>query len=288
MKTGFFFEKIPDLDLVTHFALSNKLQLAGISVNEKEGLTNDLSFLKPEDELIAQIELAIIFLDGKSYFKLAAKALKKGINIFLASLPDYKLDELITLKELAFEINRRVGFGCSGFNLIDPSELYIKHFMIQMNRDTGADTNDLAFSRILVQDIASFVRLKPCGVKKLRVNGVPIFSITPKALNLRLEYDNNSVIVYSLTRLDEPAYSYLRLFSGENIIQKDLPSHQFFSNTNTLFTPHQLLTDSLFSSNFRQFIAELVSGTPINFSVDKAIETLAHLATIKERLSPVN
>lgn len=287
MKTGFFFDKEVDTSQLDLIVRKNNLNMIGFWCKDSLNSTNPLLYSN-EDELLEKVEVAVLFLNGSSYFELASKALKSGINLFLTSLPDYTYQALITLNELSLEIGRQIGFGCSGTDLVKPGEIINNYFMIQMIRDAGVETDDETFRRMLVYDIASFVRLKPCSLRKMRVNGVPLFNKSPKAFNLRLEYDNSGIIAYSLTRVNGPKRCHFRFFSGDDGHFNDLPVDHVHLDPKVLANPLALLNDNDFVKGLQGFLSELSHNQRASFNIDNALETFGFIKTVEERLYPVN
>jgi len=289
MKAGFFLQHPVSIKLLQDISMRNNLELVGVYFkNRGDILSSESSIYESEDELLVQIEVAFVFFDSSNYFDFTTKALKRGVNLFLASLPNYTHAALMEINELSFEIGIPVGFGCAGDVLIKQDEIVGNYFMIQLTRDTGMLTNDDAFRRMLVYDIASFVRIKPCGLRKMRVNGLPLFTKSPKAINLRLEYDNSSLIASSLTRVDEPKRCILRFFSGDDGYFKDLPINSTAFNESILETPERLLNDAGFIANLELYTQEVIGKSALSFGVENAIETLSIVESIEGRLYPMN
>ncbi len=289
MKAGFFFEDPVSIELLLEIAKSNNFELVGafFKNHDKSIVSKPLTF-DLEDELLVQIDVAFVFLDSSNYLDFAAKALRRGVNLFLASLPDYTHSGLIEVNELSLEIGVPVGFGCAGEILIKQDEIISNYFMLQLTRDAGLAINDDAFRRMLIYDIASFVRVRPCGLRKLRVNSLPLFTKSSKAINLRLEYDNGSVIASNLTRVNEPEKCMLRFFSGEDGYFKELPTNSLAFKEDILKTPEFLLNDEGFMANLKLYIQEISEKSALSFGIENAIETLSVVESIEGRLYPMN
>ena len=289
MKAGFFFQNQVSVDLLQSITDRNNLELIGAYFKSNDNLNvADTKIYKSEDELLVQIEIAFVFLDGNSYFDFTAKALKRGVNIFLASLPDYSYNSLLEISELSFEIGVPIGFGCAGEILIKQDEIIGNYFMLQLTRDAGKKVNDESFRRMLVYDIASFVRIKPCGLRKFRVNGLPLFTKTPKAINLRMDYDNSSIIASSLTRVDESERCILRFFSGDDGYFKDLPCKNIAFSHNALSSLDLLMYDEEFMANINCYIQEIQAKSTLSFGIENAIEALSIVESIEGLLYPMN
>jgi hypothetical protein len=287
MKVGFFFQNPVSIELLQSIVNRSDIDLVGAYFRNKEN-SNDAKIYESEDELLVQIEVAFIFLDSDNYFEFATKALRRGVNVFLASLPDYTYSSLLEINELSFEIGVPIGFGCAGDILIKSEEIISNYFMLQFTRDAGMFVSDEVFRRMLVYDIASFVRIKPCGLRKLRVNGLPLFTKAPKAINLRMEYDNSSMIASSLTRVDEPERCVLRFFSGDDGYFKDLPSKNVVFDEGIMHTPESLLKDENFIANLNIYLQEITAKSSLSFGIENAIETLSIVESIEGRLYPMN
>lgn len=287
MKAGFFFQNPVSIDLLQNLSDQNSINLVG-AYFKNGGETADPKIFNSEDELLVQIEIAYVFFDSSNYFEFTSKALKRGVNIFLASLPDYSYRTLLELNELSFEIGIPIGFGCAGEILVKQDEIVGNYFMLQLTRDTGKATNDEVFRRMLIYDIASFVRIKPCGLRKLRVNGLPLFTKSSKAINLRMEYDNSSIIASSITRVDEEKRCVLRFFSGDDGYFKDLHTDSYILETSALESPQLLLSDESFVSNLGIYTQEIKSKSPLSFGLENAIESFSIFDSIEERLYPMN
>lgn len=289
MKAGFFFQNPVNIDLLEAIAIRNNLELIGAFFKNKENpIGSNTKIFDFEDELLVQIEVAFIFLDTENYVDFTSKALRRGVNVFLASLADYSYNNLLELNELSFEIGIPIGFGCSGDILIKQEEIIGNYFMLQLTRDAGSEISDEVFRRMLIYDIASFVRIKPCGLRKFKVNGLPLFTKSPKAINLRMEYDNSSLIASSLTRVDEPERCVLRFFSGEDGYFKELPCKNVVFYEGALQSAESLLKDENFISNLNIYIQEIQSKSPLSFGIENAIETLSIVESIEGRLYPMN
>jgi hypothetical protein len=289
MKAGFFIQNSVSIDLLQSVANRNNLELVGAYFRSNgKAIVSDTRIYESEDELLVQIEVALVFLDENSYFDFTAKALKRGVNVFLASLPDYSHNALLAINELSFEIGIPIGFGCAGDTLIKQDEIIGNYFMLQLTRDAGKTVNDASFRRMLVYDIASFVRIKPCGLRKFRVNGLPLFTKSPKAINLRMEYDNSSIIASSITRVDESERCVLRFFSGDDGYFKDLPSQNIAFRDNTINALEFLLSDEEFLANINIYVQEIQAKSPLSFGIESAIETLSIVESIEGLLYPLN
>lgn len=287
MKAGFFFQSWVNIDILQSLAEKIDIQLVGAFFHDQNNINySNPKIYKSEDELLVQIEVAYIFLDKNSYFDFTAKAIKRGVNIFLASLPNYTNSELFEINQLSSEIGIPIGFGCAGEDLIRHDEILGNYFMLQFTRDAGAETNDEKFRRMLIYDIASFVRIKPSGLRKLRVNGLPLFTQSPKAINLRMEYDNSSIIVYSITRINQPQRCVLRFFSGDDGYFKNLSFNNEAFNFRIDKSPEKLLLDQ--TSSIILYTKELKEKSPLSFNLENAIETLSIIETIENRLFPMN
>ena len=287
MKAGFFFQKPVNIDLLQNLSDQNNLTLVGACFKNHGNSTNSKNF-ESEDELLVQIEVAYVFFDRDNYFELTTKAIKRGIHVFLASLPDYSYSSLLDISQLSAEIGVSIGFGCSGEILIKQDEIVGNYCMLQLTRDAGKSTSDEVFRRMLIYDIASFIRIKPCGMRKLRVNALPLFTKSPKAINLRLEYDNSSIIASSLTRVDEDEKCVLRFFSGDDGYFKDLPINSVALDASILNSPQITLSDESFIANLNIYTQEILSKSTLSFGIENAIEVLSIFEAIEERLYPMN
>lgn len=287
MKAGFFFYNPVNIDVLESIAAQNGIELVGAyfkNVNnfqEQKGKVVEFA-----DELLVQVETAFIFFDITKDFDFIAKAIKRGVNVFLGSLPDSSYSVLSEINNLSLEIGIPVGFGCSGEILISPDEIIGNYFMLQLSHDMGREFSDDAFRRKLIYDIASFVRVRPCGLKKFRVSGIPLFSKSPKSFMLRMEYDNSSVITSCITRIDEPVRSELRFFSGDDGYLKELPEENVSIRPEVLVEPSILLSDQNYLANLSLYIQEIRSNVPLSFGIDSALETLSIFEAIQQRLIP--
>ena len=287
MKAGFFFYRTVDINVLETISEQFGIELVGAYFKENGELQSQNSKIFTfEDELLVQIEIAFIFYDVNENFDFISKALKRGVNIFLASLPDSSHNTLLELNELSIEIGVPVGFGCAGEVLIKQEEIVGNYFMLNLIHDMGREVNDVIFRRKLIYDIASFVRIRPCGLRKFRVNGIPLFDKVPKAFKLRLEYDNSSIITSDITRIEEPVKCELRFFSGNDGYFKELPTENIALQPNLLKEPLIILKDENYLANLGLYIQEIQSKSPLSFDLDNAIETLGIFEMIEERLVP--
>ncbi len=287
MKAGFFFNVPVDIDLLESIAAKNEIELVGAFFKNCNGFQKkSTKIIDYADELLVQVETAYIFYDISEEFNFIAKAIKRGVNVFLGSLPNSSYSVLSEINSLSLEIGIPVGFGCSGESLIRTDEIIGNYFLLQLKHDMGCDINNDVFRRRLIYDIASFVRIKPCGLKKLRVNGIPLFSKSPKSFMLRLEYDNSSVITSCITRIDEPIKRELRFFSGDDGYLKELPVENVSLKDGVLNEPSLLLNDKCFLANISLYTNEIRLKTPLSFGLDNALETLSIFETIEQRLLP--
>lgn len=286
-----FVENSMDIELLLDASRKNRINLVGVWFNSAPA---DFDHGKSEyifrsaDDLLPLIDVAIVFAGREHYFDLSAKVLRKGINLFLANLPEYSHSALLELNQLALEIGVPVGFGCAGSNLIRPGEIISNYFIIQLTRDAVPQTDDETFRRMLIHDLASFVRIKPCGLKKIRVNGLPLFTKYPKAINLRLEYDNSSVITSSLTRVNSQPKCVLRFFSGNDGYFKDTPAYLQAFSPLTTSNPGLLLHDKHFMESLADYIKTTEARQQPLFGIEHAIETLSLAESVEDRLYPMN
>lgn len=287
MKAGFFFNKPVEIELLESIAHQYGVELVGAYYKDYHGLEySNPKVFDYAEELLVQIEVAFIFYDIDSSIDFTSKALKRGVNVFIASLPNCSHNTLLELNELSIEIGVPIGFGCAGELLIKQDEIEGNYFILDLIHDMGSEVNEVVFRRKLIYDIASFVRIKPCGLRKVRVNGIPLFDKLPKAFKLRLEYDNSSIITSSITRIDEPIKFELHYFSGNDGYFKELPTENSALNPNILDEPLILLKNESFIANLAIYIQEIQSKFPLSFGIDNAIETMNIFESIEEKLSP--
>jgi len=117
---------------------------------------------------------------------------------------------------------------------------------------------------------------------------LPLFTKSSKAINLRLEYDNGSVIASNLTRVNEPEKCMLRFFSGEDGYFKELPINSLAFKEDILKTPEFLLKDEGFMANLELYIQEISEKSALSFGIENAIETLSVVESIEGRLYPMS
>ena len=289
MKAGFFLQYPVDISLLQDISQKLGVALVGFYSKEKEGegIGNSYHY-QVADELLVQIQIAYIFLESSNSYEIAANALKRGVYVYLGDLPSYDYNSLLELNDVSFEIGVPVGFGCSGNELVEDSEIVGNYFMIQFTRDAKSTTTDLSFKRMLIYDLASFVRIKPHGLKKLRVDSMPPFNNNPKAINLRLEYDSSSVIAYSITRIDEREGLNLRFFTGSTgyFVNKDF--RRSFFDANILDRPNTFFSNSDFINDMIKYTNNIIEKSALSFGLDKALETLSLLGSIEKRIYPSN
>ncbi|NVO09006.1 MAG: hypothetical protein HXX16_03495 [Bacteroidales bacterium] len=289
MKAGFFFQFPISIELLLDIAKSNDFELVGAFFkNFDNSIGSNPYIYESEDELLVQIDVAFVFFDRSCYLDFTAKTLRRGVNLFLASLPDYTHAALVEVNELSIEIGVPIGFGCAGEILIRQDEVISNYFMLQLIRDAGMAINDDVFRRMLIYDVASFVRIRPCGLRKLRVNSLPLFTKSSKLINLRMEYDNGSVIASSLTRINEPEKCMIRFFSGDDGYFKELPANNLAFKENILKTPELLLNDEGFMASLELYVQEISEKTTLSFGIENAMETLNIVESIEDRLYPMN
>lgn len=286
MKAGFFFNYPVNIDVLESIAAQNGIEFVGAYFKNANYIQKKEKVFEFAEELLVQVETAFIFFDITKDFDFIAKAIKRGVNVFLGSLPDSSYSVLSEINNLSLEIGVPVGFGCSGEILISPDEIVGNYFMLQLSHDMGREATDDSFRRKLIYDIASFVRVRPCGLKKIRVNGIPLFSKSPKSFMLRMEYDNSSVITTCITRIDEPVKSELRFFSGDDGYLKELPEENVSIKSEALTESLILLTDKNYLANLSLYIQEIRSKAPLSFGIDSALESLSIFESIEQRLIP--
>lgn len=272
MQVGIYFGKHSD----DNFA--GDVQVFGYSSAENMPINGvPFTFIPDCAELIAGSDALLVFAGQSDCYSIAVDAIRKGIHVFYSDLSQLSLQNLIDIRNLLQEINVKVSFGYSGFNVIDhlsvnkPIENAI---FVDCKRSVQQINRQLQLRKILTFDMASLLRLSTSAVRKVRISAFPVNEASFRLLNLRLELNDGSIYCYTLTDNLAPESYSLTLYSDQ---QTDLPCYS--SDESFASFAQNTLAD-----NTLHFASQVDNRCP-QFSIERAIDLHRLLQGIFDKLN---
>ncbi len=193
-------QEIDAYKLIGFFEPSKKIADA---VSEEFGL---YSFPSPE-ALLEACEVIDITSPTIANYKVAEKALRKSIHVFLEKPFSNSVSETKALIRLAMEANSKVQIGqTERFNAaFIASRLHINDpLLIETQRqytvNTISDSTSLVMD-LMIHDIDIVLSLVKANIRTLHATGIAVVNESPDIVNARIEFDNGAVANLSVNRI---------------------------------------------------------------------------------------
>jgi hypothetical protein len=275
MRLGVFLDSQKWTDQAIEVCKVTSEKFVGYSAKyQNPSLTDVMPFVANPIELVAGCDAVILFGEN---IEIAKAALKRGIHVFFASLPQTTKYSLVEIKNLLQEIDVNVGFGFAGIDLIEetPIEQFPKPLFIDFTRNLPQNSDLSEIEWHLKFDICTLIKIDGCNIRKIRTTCHPLESNDYKLLNLRIELSNGSVFCYTTNRLAEEHSWKLKIY-GNGL--------QDMEKANGNIPAHSNLSAGLIIP-FNGFVDNIKKKQTVGFDIDKAIDSFRVIEEIKEKLS---
>lgn len=239
--------------------------------NEIVGYSSPAALPIPHKKLLHfpnPLELAVccdllVFYSNHSHFRSVPEfALRRGANIFFATIKDYPLDFLMEIYPIASEIGALVGFGNSGSAFCDEfqnSSYAHEVIFAQIKRTLSTESTFASLKEKIIFDLASILRTFPASIKKYKSITLPVFNENFNLLNMSIEFNNGSVVSYTADRLSNHPDFSTALFANSSVLTCN-PNENYYPNHNP-FSP-------------LGFISSVGKRKSYEFDIYQAIQTL--------------
>lgn len=161
---------------------------------------NLLQHFRIDEELINSSDAVFINTNSSSLkLELASKSIKKGVRPILNNPFGLSYSSLSQIHQLALEIGVPINFCQLGHDLDGIDTPFREPFIVHLNRNIETQTmSEVAFHEILYHDLATALKITNLDVRKVRAYSLPQCSLLPSALYVMIDFNNSSVISYTL------------------------------------------------------------------------------------------
>ena len=203
-----------------------------ISNSEKLSSEYGYKYFSDLDQLINNIDAAVIVSPTTTHFEIAKKCIEAGKHIFVEKPLTSNSNEARVINELALKnkIIGQVGFverynqafiSCNEF--IKNPKFIESHRLSDFN-PRGTDVS--VIMDLMIHDIDIILKVVKSKVKKINASGVSIISTTPDIANARLEFENGCIANLTSSRISLKKMRKTRIFQEDayisiNFLEKD-------------------------------------------------------------------
>lgn len=283
MRIGFFLDSEQDVPFFKAACDDMGVTMAGFTAPGVSSATGFDGFTLAT-ELLGNLDVAVVSVGSGCGIDTATKLLRKGIDLFLTDISACSAYDLATLRDLAQEIGCMVGvnrpLGLAKGLVVPHSKSF--PLLADVRREIMWIPNDRIFKEVLLSDLSAALLLNQGGVKKLRVAGMPYQGRTPVQLNLWIEFDNASTMVYSLAHSCVHEKLSLRITFADGTMASSNAIHPFFSNS-----IDDEYRKNVCKENLVHFVTHIESSRIDVFDLDKGIETLSLADLVVNKLVSV-
>ena len=203
-----------------------------ISNSEKLSSEYGYKYFSDLDQLINNIDAAVIVSPTTTHFEIAKKCIEAGKHIFVEKPLTSNSNEARVINELALKnkIIGQVGFverynqafiSCNEF--IKNPKFIESHRLSDFN-PRGTDVS--VIMDLMIHDIDIILKVVKSKVKKINASGVSIISTTPDIANARIEFENGCIANLTSSRISLKKMRKTRIFQEDayisiNFLEKD-------------------------------------------------------------------
>lgn len=161
---------------------------------------NVLQQYKIDEELINSSDAVLINTTNNNLkLELTTKSIKKGVRPILNNPVGLSHSSLSQIQQLALEIGIPINFCQLGYDLHDIDTPFQEPFIAHLKRNIETHPmSEAAFYEILYHDLATALKITTLDVRKVRAYSLPQCSLSPSALFVMIDFNNSSVITYTL------------------------------------------------------------------------------------------
>ena len=203
-----------------------------ISNSDKLSSESGYKYFSDLDQLINNIDAAVIVSPTTTHFEIAKKCIEAGKHIFVEKPLTSNSNEARVINELALKnkIIGQVGFverynqafiSCNEF--IKNPKFIESHRLSDFN-PRGTDVS--VIMDLMIHDIDIILKVVKSKVKKINASGVSIISTTPDIANARIEFENGCIANLTSSRISLKKMRKTRIFQEDayisiNFLEKD-------------------------------------------------------------------
>jgi len=215
---------------IIHNTLKKKLH--GIFSHSEDAIplcaNYNLKLYKSANELFDHVDAVYFANSLKSNYEFALSALKKSCHIFIEDIATLTIDEVKHLYKVAFEAGAKIQLKLT--KAFTPEYLEVRDYMkdpklIEINKSfTRFQRHDDYFSEILNNLFFAYQNINS-GIKKIATLALPIDNSHFSLIQIRLDYDNGSVVNMKLNCITKEEISLADFHEKDKIINVDFISH---------------------------------------------------------------
>lgn len=233
----------------------------------------------------------IIFTNySKNHYEQLVKAVKDSKHIFFDSLEQLEFFEAQELMKLSHEANVvfTIGIKNSYFNSIKPSINYFDNpVLVEVTINVRNRDMDILINELFVEFLFQILRVIKGNIKRVTAKTVSVENDYPDISNINLEFDNGSVVNFSLNKIvrkvkielsfyKHQTYSIInisrRCILIKSINEKKAKKMKFLNSSTSL------------KLDFLEISNAIQNNTSVPFSIDYGVKVLEIINKIKEKL----
>ncbi|MBN1990899.1 MAG: hypothetical protein JW783_15965 [Bacteroidales bacterium] len=283
MRIGFFLDSEQDVPFFNAACTEMGVTMAGHTFH---GAGSDAGFdgFTVATELLGNLDVAVVSVGSGCGIDTATRLLRKGIDLFITDISACSAYDLALLRDLAQEIGCLVGvnrpLGLARGLVVPLGKMF--PLVADVRREIMWIPNERVFQEVLLSDLSAALLLNQGGIKKLRVAGMPYQSKTPVQLNLWVEFENASTMVYSLAHSCVQEKLGIRITFADGTVASADANHPFFS-----VSVDDDYRKAVCKQNLSAFVSHVETGKGAIFDLDKGIETLSLAEQVVNKLVSV-
>jgi len=179
------------------------------------------------DELLQSVEAVTIATPTATHFDVAAKALERGIHLFIEKPITATVAQAEQLVRKAGE--KRLTIQVGHIERFNPAILALEHYHInpmfieshRLAQFNPRGTDVAVVLDLMIHDIDIILSLVNSPVEKIEANGIPVVSETTDIANARLQFANGCVANVTASRISQKKMRKMRLFQRDAYISID-------------------------------------------------------------------
>ncbi len=199
----------------------------------RQEMYNDIPFYENEDALIQSCDACIIASTTSTHFELADKAVRNKKHIFVEKPMTSTVDEAQKLKAICDvhpDIVSQIGF-VERYNpaykfvnqkISDPKFIEV-HRLATFN-PRGADVS--VIFDLMIHDIDLTLSMMKSEIREVKAHGVKLITDHLDICNARLEFNNNTVVNLTSSRMSMKSMRKFRIFQEGAYLSMDLDKKQ--------------------------------------------------------------
>ena len=188
------------------------------------------------NEMMKEINTAIIVTTTSSHFEIASRTISGGINTFIEKpvtdtvVRGKELVDILKNKNVIVQVGHieRFNPALMSVETYNINPLFIETHRLAEYNPRGTDVS--VIHDLMIHDIDIILNLVPSKVKNINANGVAIFTDKIDIANARLTFENGCVANITASRISQKKMRKMRIFQPDAYIGID-----FLKNTSEVF-----------------------------------------------------